>query len=254
MSVVPASHPRAESLRIRELLVDGYSAGLVAREGLLAHGRGEAFDYLLGEQTAGFARRAIRAAAAAMLLAASPVISVNGNTAALCPQEMLRLARASDSMIEVNLFYASEERRRSIARVLKECGSDTVLGLDPASRGSLPGIDSARRVADTGGILAADLVVVPLEDGDRTRALKAAGKTVVAFDLNPFSRTAGDADITIVDNVIRAVGLLADCCRDLSAADRPSLEGILRDYDNGRVLSEAMLHVESNLRERARLA
>ena len=51
MPLIPKSHPRAKSLLIREKLVDGFDNGLVAKEGLLAQGRGEAFDYLLGEKT-----------------------------------------------------------------------------------------------------------------------------------------------------------------------------------------------------------
>ena len=48
--LIPRSHPRAKSLLIRKKLVEGFDNGLVAKEGLLAQGRGEAFDYLLGEK------------------------------------------------------------------------------------------------------------------------------------------------------------------------------------------------------------
>ena len=48
MTVIPKSHPRLNSLLIREKLVNGFDNNLVAKEGLLAHGRGEAFDYLIG--------------------------------------------------------------------------------------------------------------------------------------------------------------------------------------------------------------
>ncbi|MFQ5919412.1 MAG: hypothetical protein ACE5I4_05130, partial [Thermoplasmata archaeon] len=50
-SSVPPSHPRYGSLVTREQLVAAAEKGLVAWEGLVAHGRGEAFDYLLGERT-----------------------------------------------------------------------------------------------------------------------------------------------------------------------------------------------------------
>jgi 4-phosphopantoate--beta-alanine ligase len=60
----PESHPRYQSLLIRERLVAGVRAGITSQEGLIAHGRGEAFDYLLGERTIGSAIRASRAAAA----------------------------------------------------------------------------------------------------------------------------------------------------------------------------------------------
>ena len=70
---VPPSHPRAASLAVRQRLVDGHAQGIVATHGLLAHGRGEAFDYLLGERTTPAAARATEAAAAALVLAQRPV-------------------------------------------------------------------------------------------------------------------------------------------------------------------------------------
>src|SRR3990167_4985895 len=82
MSLIPKSHPRAKSLLIREKLVTGFDQGLVAKEGLLAHGRGEAFDYLLGEKTSKTAKLATRGAAAQRLKADLPVGAVNGNIAA----------------------------------------------------------------------------------------------------------------------------------------------------------------------------
>ena len=90
---IPKSHPRFISLSIREKIVKGYNDGLVAKEGLLAHGRGEAFDYLVGEKTTKTARAAINAAASALLSAQNPVISVNGNVASLCPKEIIQLAK-----------------------------------------------------------------------------------------------------------------------------------------------------------------
>ena len=51
MTLIPKTHPRARSLLVREKLVSGFDSGLVAKEGLIAHARGEAFDYLVGEKT-----------------------------------------------------------------------------------------------------------------------------------------------------------------------------------------------------------
>ena len=93
MSLIPKSHPRAKSLQIRERLVEGFDHGLVAKEGLMAHGRGETFDYLLGEKTLPTAKNAIKAAALTLLSAKSPVISINGNIAALCSREIVQLAK-----------------------------------------------------------------------------------------------------------------------------------------------------------------
>jgi 4-phosphopantoate---beta-alanine ligase len=206
--LIPKNHPRAKSLQIREKLVRGYDKGLVAKEGLMAHGRGEAFDYLLGEKTSKQAKRAIKASASMLLLAKSPVISVNGNIAALCPKEIVQLAKIINAKIEVNLFYASNKRKQNIAKILKENGANEVLGIKAKSSKQLPNLDSARKNVDMRGIYKADVVLVPLEDGDRTIALKKCRKKVITFDLNPLSRTAQTADITIVDNVIRGMNEL----------------------------------------------
>ena len=247
---IPESHPRAVSLRIRQRLVEGFDGGLVAAEGLLAHGRGEAFDYLLGERTGRAAARAIRAAAARLLLSRRPVISINGNAAALCPAQMVALAEEAGAKLEINLFYDSPERRRAIAGELRNSGAADVLGEIPGgpSAAKLSGTDSARGTVDRNGILAADTVVVPLEDGDRTAALRDAGKTVIAIDLNPLSRTAQTASITIVDNIVRAAGLLADEVGRLSAeTGGQDWQGIVDRFDNGRNLRESVLEINDSL-------
>ena len=90
MTDVPESHPRYLSLKTRDNIVAGVDKGVTSIHGLIAHGRGEAFDYLLGESTHDFAQEAIGAAAVTLLLSAHPVISVNGNAAALAPFEMVQ--------------------------------------------------------------------------------------------------------------------------------------------------------------------
>ena len=254
MSLIPKSHPRAKSLLIRERLVTGFDKGLVAREGLLAHGRGEAFDYLLGEKTSIVAKKAIKAAAAQLLLAKNPVISVNGNIAALCPKEIIKLASVSRSKIEVNLFYSSEKRKQNIVKILKKNGAKQVLGTKKSSITVLPGTDSARRNVDKDGIFAADVVIVPLEDGDRTKALRKADKKVITFDLNPLSRTSKTADITIVDNVVRSIDLLINYCQKLSKRNKKFLEKILKDFDNKENLSNSILQIKNHLRRSAKIA
>ena len=254
MSLIPKSHPRAKSLLIREKLVEGFDKGLVAKEGLLAQGRGEAFDYLLGEKTGPSSKRAIKAAAAQLLLAEMPVISVNGNIAALCPKQIVRLSKKIKAKLEVNLFYRNEERKKAIVKILKKNGAGEILGTNPDFSVKLPGIDSARRIVDKNGIFAGDVVVVPLEDGDRTKALRNAGKTVITFDLNPLSRTSQTANITIVDNVTRAVDLLTEEAKKLSKKSQTSLQKIVNDFDNKKNLSENIIQIKNNLARRARVA
>ena len=103
--MIPPDYPRYKSLVTREHLADSARSGIVSWEGLISHGRGEAFDYLLGEKTSASARRAGRTAAALLRTASRPVISVNGNTAALAAREIAHLQKASRAIVEVNLFH-----------------------------------------------------------------------------------------------------------------------------------------------------
>ncbi|MDH2906652.1 MAG: phosphopantothenate/pantothenate synthetase [Candidatus Nitrosotalea sp.] len=245
--LIPKTHPRAISLYVREKLVHGFREGLVVEEGLLAHGRGEMFDYLIGEKTTKTSRKAIKAAARALLVAKLPVISVNGNFAALCAKEIVELSKITGAKIEVNLFYASEKRKKTIAQILRKNGAKEVLGVDPKFAKRIPKLDSARRVVDKRGIFSADIVLVPLEDGDRTIALKKFGKDVITFDLNPMSRTAQTADITIVDNVIRGMKILIDVCKKLSKEDLAEKS----KFDNKKNLKKSIGIIRKNLRKMA---
>ncbi|MEM0014092.1 MAG: 4-phosphopantoate--beta-alanine ligase [Zestosphaera sp.] len=243
---IPRTHPRYESLIIREKLIKGFEEGYVARAGLIAHGRGECFDYIIGERTIEPALKAIEAAAAALLLAENPVISVNGNVAVLVPEGVVRLAEVVNAKLEVNLFYRSEERVRKIAEILKAYGAREVLGVDDAVA-EIPELLSERRKVSPRGILTSDVVLVPLEDGDRTEALRRLGKTVIAIDLNPLSRTSRAATITIVDNVVRAVPKMIEYAEKLSTAPKEVLTNILSNYDNNEVLSQTLRHIIDRL-------
>jgi 4-phosphopantoate--beta-alanine ligase len=240
MSRVPKSHPRAGSLRVRERLVDGFKYGLVVPEGLTAHGRGEAFDYILGERTSKFARRAIEAAVAEMLLAERPVISVNGNAAALVPAEIVTLAKLVGAKIEVNLFHGSKEREMAIAKHLRKHDAKEVLGVDSKFSAQIPEVNSDRRNVDKRGIAASDVVLIPLEDGDRAEALRKLGKRVIAIDLNPMSRTARAADIAIVDNITRSLPLMVETAKTLSKKPREKLQKIQEKFDNHANLNASL--------------
>lgn len=225
---IPKSHPRYESLVRREKLVQGWRDGIVVPEGLIAHGRGEAFDYLLGEQTTAPALVAVKAAAAFLLLADHPVISVNGNVAALAPREVAHLARAIPARVEVNLFHRTETRVARITNRLKAAGARDVLGVRPDAR--IPGLESGRALCHRDGIYTADVVLVPLEDGDRTEALVRMGKTVISIDLNPLSRTSQQASVPIVDELTRALPNLRKFVAELRG-DPKEAKRIARQYD-----------------------
>ena len=95
------------------------------------------------------------------------------------------------------------------------------------------------------GIYKADVIFIPLEDGDRCQALRKMGKAVVTVDLNPMSRTSRTASITIVDNVVRALPLLLARIVELTHASSPESGA---EFDNLRCLAaaERAIRSESN--------
>jgi 4-phosphopantoate--beta-alanine ligase len=234
MALPPKNHPRYKSLLAREKLVE--ASDFVAKQGLIAHGRGEAFDYLLGEQTCPSAMLAINAAASLIQKASNPVISVNGNVVALAAREVAHLSEASGAKVEVNLFHRTPERVEGLVKMMDDVGIQA-LGMNPDD--VIPNLSSERSKCCSEGIGSADVVLVPLEDGDRCQALVNMGKQVIAIDLNPLSRTAQTAHITIVDELTRCLPLITDAVRDgMDVSDfdnEKNLKDVLRfisDYFN----------------------
>ena len=248
MSEIPRSHPRYKSLMARERLVAGLKAGMTSEAGLLAHGRGEAFDYLLGERTHGFAQRAIAMTSALLIGAKHPVLSVNGNSGALAGPELAAFVKEFPFVtLEVNLFHHSEERSARIADHLRSFGVERVLESCKSPAGTLEGIESPRRFMSAGGIADADVVLVALEDGDRCEALVKSGRTVIAIDLNPLSRTAQMAQVSIVDELTRVIEVLGDQLRKDADASPGELGERMAGYDNRAVLDEAVRTLRGNL-------
>jgi len=227
---VPQSHPRYSSLKYRHKIIEGMKNLVVAEAGLIAHGRGECFDYIIGEKTNETAKIAIKAAVATLLTAKRPVISVNGNVAALVPDELVILSKLLNIPLEINLFYAKEGRIKVITEVLKNAGASDIKGINEDMMTELNGLESNRRKVDF--IAKADVVMVPLEDGDRTEALKRLNKTVIAIDLNPISRTALWADITIVDNIIRVIPEMIETTKQFKKLHTNELIEIINNFDN----------------------
>ena len=242
-SEVPEDHPRYESLVTRHRIEEGVEKGITSTQGLIAEGRGEAFDYLLGERTPPSADAAARAAAAHLLLADHSVVSVNGNVAALVPGEVVELADSVDADVEVNLFNRTDDRMRAIADHLRAHGASEVKGL--AADDCIPGLSHERAKVDADGIGAADAVVVPLEDGDRAEALAAQGKTEIVIDLNPLSRSARAATVPIVDNVLRAVPNVTAHARELRGEPRSELQRIAATFDADEALDAAEAAIRS---------
>ncbi len=144
----------------------------------------------------------------------------------------------------MNLFYRTEERERAIKAELERHGARDVLGVGARASARIPELSSERRRVDPDGIFIADTVFVPLEDGDRTEALARMGKTVITVDLNPLSRTAKAARITIVDNLVRAMPALVKEARALKGKDEKTLKKIVA-FDNKKNLSQALAAIRS---------
>ena len=250
MSFVPNSHPRHESLYYREKLEEALDEGILAKAGLIAHGRGEALDYILGEKTIEPADKALDAMAASFIVAEDPVISVNGNVTALVPKEITELSKVANAKIEVNLFYKTEERVNKIKQKFKQKDPDIKLyGLQNNEKlKNIPNLDSKRGKVDPNGIWKADMVFVPLEDGDRTEALLDMGKKIITIDLNPLSRTGRKANITVVDNIVRSIPKLT---KKIEQMNEKEAKKILKKYDNEKVLSEVLSHMSNRLQDLA---
>jgi 4-phosphopantoate--beta-alanine ligase len=254
--MVPKTHPRYKSLLNREKVVDAFNKGILAKAGLTAHGRGEAFDYLLGEETTEMALKSIKASAAMLVMAKNPVISINGNVIALAKEEIVQLAEELNGKIEVNLFYRTKEREENIKKdfendscINEKIKNNTIriLGLNDANK-QIPNLDSLRGKVSEEGIYSADVVLVPLEDGDRTEALINMGKKVISIDLNPLSRTAKKSTITIVDELTRCLPLLIKYIKEFKGMDEYHLKTILDEYDNDSNLKEILNYIANRLK------
>jgi 4-phosphopantoate--beta-alanine ligase len=106
-------------------------------------------------------------------------------------------------------------------------------------KGKIVGLEGPRSICCLDGIEKADVVLVPLEDGDRCEALIALGKEVLVIDLNPLSRTARKATVTIVDEVSRACKLLLKEISDVETEEA--------SWDNDIVLMDALKIISNSV-------
>ena len=104
------------------------------------------------------------------------------------------------------------------------------------------GLEGPRSNCTQEGIGEADTILVPLEDGDRCEALTNLGKEVIVVDLNPLSRSARMATVTIVDEVSRAFEeILSVLLNDPD--NRPT------EWDNSQSLRESLREIGGNFSE-----
>ena len=79
-----------------------------------------------------------------------------------------------------------------------------------------------------------------MEDGDRAQALVSNGKKVVTVDLNPLSRTAKTATVTIVDNLVRVMPQLIQEVKRLQLMGTSTLQDIVDGFDNQQNLQDSL--------------
>lgn len=242
--MIPKTHPRYESLLLREKIVKASEKGYLADSAMIAHGRGEAFDYLIGEKTTYPAKRAMYVAVAALLLSNNPVISVNGNATALAIDEIIELAREINAKIEINLFYRTDERVQIITTLFRDHGYKEILGTLDDDIEYLNDIKNNRASASKTGIYTADTILIPLEDGDRAEILKKSGKNIITIDLNPLSRTSKMSDVSIMDNIVRAIPFMTKIAKDLKTQDKKVLIDMVNNFDNEENLKESIEQIK----------
>jgi len=239
------SHPRYESLLKRHELEIAAKKGMLAGSALIAHGRGEAYDYLLGEQTIPSAMLATKVALQQLKNSENAVISLNGNTTAIAGAELMKLASVINCPVEVNIFYRTPERMKVLLEHLESINE--TLGLDVKILGAnpdsiIPGLEGPRAKCCSEGIFSSEVILVPLEDGDRCEALVAMGKTVIVVDLNPLSRSSRMASITIVDEISRVAKNM------LAMTEEQMNEKI--NYNNDEAIKNTIQHIKKSLTEK----
>jgi 4-phosphopantoate--beta-alanine ligase len=237
VSEIPKDHPRYKSLVTREKLADGVKEGMADPTGLISQGRGEAFDYLMGERTLEPARHAEKVAAAMLLRAENPVVCMNGNSVVLDPEGLIALAEAVPAKMEVNLFHRTPERMEKLISYMESKGAEHVLGRDPDTR--IPGLHHDRALCTMEGVGSSDVIVVPIEDGDRAEALVAMGKKVISIDLNPLSRTSRTATVPISDEISRALANITAYAKELKGNEK-EIDRLLSGYSAKRTREEEL--------------
>ena len=71
-------------------------------------------------------------------------------------------------------------------------------------------------------------------------ALVNMGKTVITIDLNPLSRTAKAAHITIVDNIVRAIPEMISAANNMKGTNESIMKRVIKEFDNKLNLAESL--------------
>ena len=137
---------------------------------------------------------------------------------------------------------------RLITKLFKDHGYKDILGSLDDDIEYLNEIKNNRSSASKTGIYTADTILIPLEDGDRAEILKKSGKNIITIDLNPLSRTSKMSDVSIMDNIVRAIPFMTKIAEDLKAQDKKFLMDIVNEFDNEENLIRGAQWIASIMR------
>ena len=154
--------------------------------------------------------------------------------------EIIDLANMVNAKIEINLFYRTDERVKLLTKLYRDHGYKDILGHLDDDIEYIDGIKNNRASASKTGIYNADTILIPLEDGDRAEILKKSGKNIITIDLNPLSRTSKMSDVSIMDNIVRAIPFMTKIAEDLKTQDKEILMELVNEYDNDENLKESL--------------
>ena len=127
-----------------------------------------------------------------------------------------------------------------MTQIYKSHGYDEILGTLDDDIEYLNEIENNRASASKTGIYSADTILIPLEDGDRAEILKKTGKNIITIDLNPLSRTSKMSDVSIMDNIVRAIPFMTKIAEDLKTQDKAVLMEMVNEFDNDENLKESL--------------
>ena len=69
-------------------------------------------------------------------------------------------------------------------------------------------------------------------------------KKVITIDLNPMSRTAQNANVTIVDNIIRSLPLVVKEVNRRRKFNKKILYNMIKKYNNRKILKQAIQYIK----------
>jgi 4-phosphopantoate--beta-alanine ligase len=157
----------------------------------------------------------------------------------------IRLAKEIPAKIEVNIFHRTKERMELLIDHMEKEGAEGVLGRDPDAR--IPGLSSDRALCTKIGIYDSDVILVPIEDGDRAKALAEMGKAVISIDLNPLSRTSKTATVSISDEMTRALENMIAFVKEMKGR-HDVIEETIKAFSNNSNRKEIVEEICSSLR------